>query len=99
MAKKFVINNNELILGNVVLHKELISGREKYETIGGGYWHYDKNEDVIYFYGSSHDFGKVTKEEFELAKKRNFNETKIIFSNKEFLSEVMKELERINENN
>lgn len=90
-TNKFVINDGDLILGHVEFHKELIKGRDKNKTIGGGRWYVDTN--IIYFYGRSVDFGRVTKEEFDAAFKQPSIEcNKIIFSTKEYFSDVLKEL-------
>lgn len=92
MAQKFVINDGCLILGNVELHEELVHGREYDKTVGGGRWQVDKETNTIYFYGSSIDFGKVTKEQFDTAfKQPSLSRMNIVFSEKEYMSEVLKE--------
>jgi hypothetical protein len=84
MAKKWIINNNKLILGDVELHKDLISkNNDINKTLGGGYWYYNKDTNIIYFWGESFDFGQVTKKEFENSQKRlNIKNLTIIFSYK-----------------
>jgi hypothetical protein len=93
MAKKFVINDSDLILGDVEVHEQLIRDRDKTKTVGGGRWHIDEEDpNTIYFYGSSIDFGKVTKEQFDAAfKQPSVEKMNIIFSEKEYMSEVKKE--------
>lgn len=93
IAKKFVINDGWLILGQVELHEELVRGREYAKTVGGGRWHVDEEDKtIIYFYGSSVDFGKVTREQFEESfKQPSLERMTIIFSEKEYLSEVLME--------
>jgi hypothetical protein len=67
MANKFVINNNEILMGNVELHEHLLGRRERNKTIGGGRFHIDKQLKKCYFYGKSMDFGTVTFEQFQSA--------------------------------
>ena len=90
--QKFIINNNNLIVGEVEFHEDLLHEANRYLTAGGGRWHIDEETNTIYFYGSSVDFGKVTKEQFENAYKRpNIEAMNIIFSEKEYLCDVMDE--------
>lgn len=92
MAQKFVINDGRLILGQVEMHEELIRGLDYGKTVGGGRWQVDKETNTVYFYGSSVDFGKVTKEQFEDAYKQpSLERMNIVFSEKEYFSEVIKE--------
>lgn len=92
MAQKFVINDGCLILGNVELHEELVRGREYDKTVGGGKWQVDKKTNTIYFYGSSIDFGKVTREQFDTAfKQPSLLRMNVIFSEKELFNEVLNE--------
>ena len=90
MAKKFIINDNELIFENVDFHENLIpKNRERSKTIGGGYWY--KKSNTMYFYGSSFDFNKVTKEQFNTAKKpSSLDGIKLVFSTEESLEKVLK---------
>lgn len=92
-AQKFIINDGCLIMGQVEIHKDLVQGRDEGKTIGGGRWHIDDlNPNIIYFYGSSIDFGKVTREQFDAAyKQSSLSKFTIIFSEKEYMSDVIKE--------
>ena len=81
MAKKFVINNNELIIGDVKFHKELIKDKNIIKVIGGGYWDYDEDTNTMYFYGDSQEFGYVTKEEFNDSQKSGLDGMILIFKN------------------
>lgn len=63
MAKKFIINNNRIILGDVNFHSELLT--DNTQTVGGGHWHYDHVKDRIYLFGLSTDFGHVTKQQIQ----------------------------------
>lgn len=40
MAKKFIINNNLLVIGNVGYHFQL--AQQHSTTMGVGYWHVEK---------------------------------------------------------
>jgi hypothetical protein len=92
MAKKFVINDGVLILGDVELHEDLVKHRNKSKTIGGGRWFYDRDINTIYFYGKSIDFGSVTRQELDAAWKQPFVENAIIvFSEKELFDDVLNE--------
>lgn len=92
-AKKFVINDGFLILGQVEFHEDLVKNMDRSKTIGGGRWHFDEDDNTIYFYGDSTDFGSVTKEQFDAAfKQPSLSRVNIVFSDKMFLSDVMKEI-------
>lgn len=60
MHKKFIIYDNHIRLGHVDFHKEL--GPDKSLIKGGGWWHWDKEKDIMYLYSSSADFGYVNRE-------------------------------------
>lgn len=99
MALKFIINNNKIILGDVIYHLELVTeGLKKEETIGGGRYlvYPELYGDIVFFYGSSFEFGKLNKEQFDLALTNSqllpeWKDYKIIFSEKESFSDVLKE--------
>jgi len=94
-----------LIYGEVQFHSELISlylsnisKVDKSKISGGGrYCVYDKTN-TVFFYGESQSYGKCTKLEFESAfalckiDESWFGKT-IVFSTKEYLSDVLKEHE------
>jgi hypothetical protein len=89
---KFVINDGNLIIGDVEVHYELVKDRDVSKTTGGGKWHYDRDKNIIYFYGKSIDYGKVTEEEFNNSfKQPSVEQAKIIFSEKETFEEVIAE--------
>ena len=67
MAKKFIINDGNLILGDVEYHSELSKNNSK--TIGGGHWRIDHDEEILYLYGKSIEFGPVSEKEIELSNK------------------------------
>lgn len=95
--KKWVINDGKLIIGDVQYHKQLLNGSlDTSKTIGGGYLHRNIPNNTFYFYGSSEDFGKVTKEQFQKALKCSklsckFIGTNIVFSEQEFLFDALKD--------
>jgi hypothetical protein len=62
MAKKFIIENNELKVGNVEMHFEL--AKNESDVCGGGYWHVDLENKILWMYGASIDFGRCKKEHF-----------------------------------
>jgi hypothetical protein len=91
MAHKFVIHDGTLMLGDVELHEQLVRG-QKGNTIGGGYWYIDHSTKTAYFYGSSHKFGHVTREEFEAADKQlSLSHFRLVFSEREYLNQVLDE--------
>ena len=95
MAHKFIINDGDLILGDVEFHEELVcKGRERNKTVGGGRWYFNKIANTIYFWGKSVDFGQASKEQFDDSfKQPSVERATIVFSNKENLLDVMKEIE------
>ena len=57
MYQKFIINQDGVLkFGNVYLHKDLLSHREKC-IYGGGLWKIDHSRNAILLYGRSFDFG------------------------------------------
>ena len=95
MARKFIINDEDLILGNVEFHEDLIcSGSEKKKTVGGGRWHFDRIKNIIYFWGKSVDFGQVTRKQFEDSfKTPSVEGATLVFSHKKDFLDVLKEIE------
>lgn len=60
MHKKFIIYDGSIRIGHVYFHKEL--GPDKSLIKGGGWWHWDREKDIMYLYAKSMDFGWVTRE-------------------------------------
>jgi len=90
MAKKFVICNGILMLGDVEFHEDLVRGVDKNNVAGGGRWLKDPETQTMYFYGSSVDFGKVTREEFDKSvKQQSLYRFRIVFSEKEYMKDVL----------
>lgn len=63
MAKKFVINNNRLVTGDVGYHFELCNDNST--TIGGGYWYKDEDAKRLYLYGTSTDYGSIEPDDLD----------------------------------
>lgn len=61
MAKKWIINNGMFISGNVGYHFELT--KDHSTTRGGGYWHIDRENQTLYLYDRSTDYGRCSLEE------------------------------------
>lgn len=85
LKQKFVIVDNEIIVGRVRLHKDLHSC-----PLGGGLWFWDKDRNILYLYSTSHDFGSVTQAQVHNAvlKRIQFRYTKVVFEpnpNKELI--------------
>ena len=66
---KFIIEDNQLILGKVPFHKILGTNLDK--IIGGGWFKFDKENKQLILYGDSHDFGRASKEVIFKAYKEN----------------------------
>ena len=94
MAQKFIINNNELIMGDVIMHEDLLKNKKRNKTIGGGYWYIHEETNTMYFYGKSIDFGKVTEEQFNKAKKNILSDKKfnIKFTTEENLVRILNKI-------
>ena len=105
MARKFIIvydemlEAHEIIMGDVEYHEQLIQkSQERKDVLGGGRWEWNKElyGDVLFIYGLSQDFGPVTKEQFFRAWpisliSPSIENCKVIFSKKEYFSDVLKE--------
>ena len=70
MARKFIIQDDCLRVGNVEMHFELENAKNKNPVIGGGYWHIDNERTTLYLYGKSIDFGKITMEDLQRVKSK-----------------------------
>jgi glyoxylase-like metal-dependent hydrolase (beta-lactamase superfamily II) len=91
MHKKFIIYDGSIRLGHVDFHKEL--GPDKSLIKGGGWWHWDKENNIMYLYSSSMDFGYVDRniliDAIENGMMRpSLEETKFFHSFKESLSDA-----------
>lgn len=59
MANKFIINNGNFILGDVEYHRRLAEDHST--TKGGGWFHIDEKNKILYLYSESMDFGKASE--------------------------------------
>jgi len=62
MARKYIITDDQFIMGNVKYHFELKPERSKAHPEGGGFWHIDPQKKIFYLYGVSSDFGGIMRE-------------------------------------
>lgn len=70
---KYIIYDNELIIGRVTYHKELLPDDfDKRKVLGGGSWRNDKVKKIVCFFGESYDFGEATVENFQKALSNSF---------------------------
>lgn len=67
---KFILTEDAIKLGHVVLHLDLKGKKDK--VLGGGYWHIDKERKHLFLYGKSQDFGSLTLEQLVRAKNISF---------------------------
>lgn len=81
LKQKFIVTEDTFRLGRCVFHKDLARGEEK--PLAGGSYYWDREEDVLYLYGASFDFGPATKEQIEKLmddiKIRYFKDSKVVF--------------------
>ena len=92
MARKWILNDNELRMGHVDLHKELRSGKDP--VTGGGYFYWIESQRVMLLYSKSQDFGPITEEQFkamELDLSIERRDLTIHFSLKDSLEDAMNE--------
>jgi len=92
MAKKFIINNGNIVMGHVEYHKELLSDHTN--TVGGGWWEYNKEKDIMYLYSKSYDFGQAKREDVIQAIQTGWisprlNDTKFFHSYEDSLGKAM----------
>lgn len=98
MHKKFIVYNGNIVIGHVDFHAEL--GRDKSLIKGGGWWNHDKENDIMYLYSKSMDFGQVKREELVNAiqnglMRPSFQKTKFFHSFCESLREAINDKEGI----
>jgi hypothetical protein len=69
MASKFIINDNRLIMSNCVdYHRDLLSNHDK--TKGGGMFYIDRENNNLYLYDKSEEFGAAKIEDVKESVKR-----------------------------
>ena len=79
---KWIVEDGVFKLGKCTFHKELAEDRSK--VTGGGWFYWDQNENNLYLYDCSQDFGYASQEEVV----RALNSTKFDRRNEYFLSRV-----------
>lgn len=92
MHKKFIIYDGSIRIGHVDFHKEL--GPDKSLIKGGGWWHWDRENNIMYLYSSSQDFGYVTRENLIDAiqngmMRPSLEKTKFFHSFSDFIDDAM----------
>ena len=84
VKNKFVLVDNEIIAGRVIFHRQLHKSPK-----GGGWWYYHSDQNKLILYGSSFDFGSVTKEQVMSAELggsfQNMDDIEIIFDERDNL--------------
>ena len=60
---KYLIIDGEIVMEEVNRHRDLIDFKDS-KTGGGGWYHIDEENQKLYFYGCSTEFGGVTYEDF-----------------------------------
>lgn len=103
-GNKFILYDLQLLCGEVEFHSELLllveGDIDKSKIKGGGWYHVHKKTKSLYFYGESQSYGKCAELDFVTAigiRQQNYpckgKIKKIVFSTKEYLSDVLKENE------
>ena len=92
--RKFLINDNQLKMMNVECHFEIANDHST--TKGGGWWHLDVKNKIVYLYASSIDYGQAEREDIEeLIKMENyplsFYEHTFIHSYSDSLEDAMRD--------
>lgn len=57
---KYIIEDGQLIIAKATYHTDMVKNPKKVQ--GGGWYHLELEERVLYLYSSSHDFGSPTLE-------------------------------------
>lgn len=65
IKQKFVVTEDSIIWGRNALHRDFT----KKKIISGGWWFIDAEENTLYLYAKSEDFGQFTKEQADKYKK------------------------------
>ena len=91
---KFIINHGDLVIGNVEFHKDLV--KDHSQTKGGGWWHLDRANGIMYLYNKSIDFGQAKREDVIQAVERGLlapsvSKLRFFHSTKESLHAAMED--------
>ena len=77
----------EIIGGRVTFHRNLYDAMQQEKPKGGGWWYFHREQNKLVLYGSSFDFGSLTKEqvmEAELGGSfRNMEDVEVIFDERD----------------
>lgn len=92
--RKFLINDNKLKMMNVECHFEM--AKDHSTTKGGGWWHLDRKNKIVYLYASSIDYGQAKREDLEVLIKAeeypwSFDEHTFIHSYSDSLEDAMRD--------
>lgn len=63
---KWIIENNQVKIGKCTFHKEMCE--DKSNVIGGGWYHIDLDNKILWLYCKSEEFGSVSFEDIFKAK-------------------------------
>ena len=58
MHNKYIVYDGMIIMGHVENHNQLLISGKSSDVKGGGWWHLDRNKDVITLYSFSEEFGQ-----------------------------------------
>jgi len=77
---KWIIQDNELRMGRVVSHSDLVK-EDGGKVLGGGLWHYDKEIHTLYLYNKSIVYGQCCEDDFkDIWVRPSMEDAKIYFS-------------------
>jgi len=62
MNPKFIIQKGEFRMGRAEMHVDL-SSKAIERPIGGGWWHLNREDKIMYLFDKSIDFGSVSSED------------------------------------
>ena len=90
VKNKFILIDNEIIGGRVVFHRDLFRLHHKSYPKGGGWWYFHKEQNKLFLYGCSFDFGSLTREEVMSAELggsfMNMKDVEVIFDSRDSLN-------------
>lgn len=94
MARKYIIQDGDMRMGDVEMHYQLTDKTNPKHTLGGGYWYIPDDRKVLYLYGKSIDFGDLTIEQLKEIKTSGNHSRALInlewrFSKSDYLTEAM----------
>jgi len=97
--KKFILTEKELRVGAVSLHRHMLTESEQFcslKVLGGGWFSADNVNKILYFFGTSHEFGQCSIEQLKEYRAKNEHifgkkgkDFRWIFSNENSLEEAI----------